>query len=60
MKTIKFTEKELSIIRALDIHDICRHSCFDPSKQAKSFNYCENCWVQKTIESILEKVREKQ
>ena len=55
-KTIKFTEKELSILRTIDIHDVCRVTCFDKTKQDKAVDYCEKCWVRKAIESILEKV----
>jgi hypothetical protein len=58
MKAIKFTEKELSILRTLSYQDVCRYACFDETKQDKAVDYCEKCWVRKTIERILEKVGE--
>lgn len=56
MKTIKFTEKELSILRTLSYQDVCRYACFDETKQDKAVDYCEKCWVRKAIERILEKL----
>ena len=57
-KTIKFTEKELEILRTLDVHDVCRASCFDSKMENKPYIHCEKCWVKLTIDSILEKIGE--
>ena len=55
-KTIKFTEKELKILRTIDIHDVCRVTCFDTEMETKPYDHCKNCWVKLAIDSILEKV----
>lgn len=57
-KTIKFTEKELEILRTLDVHDVCRATCFDSKMENKPYIHCEKCWVKLTIDSILEKIGE--
>lgn len=57
-KTIKFTEKELEILRTLDVHDVCRASCLDSKMEIKPYDHCEKCWVKLAIDSILEKIGE--
>ena len=57
-KAIKFTEKELKVLRAFNLYAVCGASCFDPKMENKPYAHCENCWVKLTVDSILEKIGE--